>query len=142
MAEPDPEPKPTLDSVEAKLTAIRKRRAPPKRRGGSRFQGSEIAWRMVIDLSAGIAVGLAIGWGLDGLFGTRPLLMIVFVLLGFAAGVRVMMQSAADLQRRQAAEKVYGASAPDQKGASAPDQKGASAQDRKGASAPGKNEGR
>ena len=49
---------------------------------------------MVIDLTAGIVVGLAIGWGLDELFGSKPVFMVAFTLLGFAAGVRVMLQSA------------------------------------------------
>jgi len=34
-----------------------------------------------------LVVAVAIGWGLDWLFGTRPFLMAVFVLLGGAAGV-------------------------------------------------------
>ncbi len=58
---------------------------------------------MVIDLTAGVAVGSAIGWGLDTLFGTKPLFLLAFVLLGFAAGVRVMLQSAKALQRRNTA---------------------------------------
>ena len=34
-----------------------------------------------------LLVGVAIGWGLDRVFGTRPILLAVFVLLGGAAGV-------------------------------------------------------
>ena len=33
-------------------------------------------------------VGGAIGWGADRLFGTRPVFTLVFLLLGFAAGIR------------------------------------------------------
>lgn len=109
MSGADPQP-PRLDELGAKLAAIRKRRAPPKR-GGSGMRGHELAWRMVIDLTAGIAVGLAIGWGLDTLLGTKPVLMIVFVLLGFGAGVRVMLQSAKDAQRRLADAKASEAAA-------------------------------
>jgi ATP synthase protein I len=50
-----------------------------------------------------MAVGLGIGYGLDALFGTRPALMIVFALLGFAAGVRVMLGTARQIA--QAAER-------------------------------------
>ena len=92
-----------LDALDAKLSDLRKRRAPPPpRKGGGRFAGHEMAWSMVIDLAAGIVVGAGMGWGLDVLFGTMPLFLILLVLLGFAAGVRVMLQTAAEHQRRQA----------------------------------------
>ena len=38
---------------------------------------------------------------LDYLFGTRPILLIVFLLFGFAAGIRTVMGTARDLQERQ-----------------------------------------
>jgi ATP synthase protein I len=38
-------------------------------------------------LVAGVLVGAAIGWALDRLLGIRPWGLIVFLLLGFAAGV-------------------------------------------------------
>ena len=34
------------------------------------------------------------------LFGTMPLFLVLFILLGLAAGIRVMMRSAADVQRQ------------------------------------------
>ncbi len=52
------------------------------------------AWRMVIELVTGIVVGFGIGYGLDTLFGTLPIFLVLFTLLGFGAGVRVMMQTA------------------------------------------------
>ena len=56
---------------------------------------------MVTELVVGMLVGLAIGYGLDGLLGTRPVFLVVFALLGFAAGVRTMMRTAAEEQRRR-----------------------------------------
>jgi ATP synthase protein I len=44
-------------------------------------------FRLSSELVAGVAVGAAIGWALDYLLGIRPWGMIVFLLLGFAAGV-------------------------------------------------------
>jgi ATP synthase protein I len=58
---------------------------------------AHIAWRMVTEMVAGIGLGLAIGYGLDAVFGTRPLLLVVFTLLGFAAGVRVMLRTAQEV---------------------------------------------
>ena len=60
---------------------------------------AQIAWRMVMELVVGIAVGFGIGYGLDLLLGTLPLFLIVFVLLGFAAGVKTMLMTAKEIQR-------------------------------------------
>jgi ATP synthase protein I len=49
---------------------------------------------MVTELVAGLLVGFGIGLGLDALFGTRPWLLVLFTLLGFWAGIRVMMRTA------------------------------------------------
>lgn len=90
-----------MQDLDAKLAAVRKRRAPPPpRKGGGRFVGHELAWSMVLDLAAGIVVGAGLGWGIDVLAGTKPLFLIVMVLLGFGAGIRVMLQSAAAHQER------------------------------------------
>jgi ATP synthase protein I len=59
------------------------------------------AWRMVTELVAGLLIGFCIGYGLDSLFGTLPIFLVLFVLLGFAAGVKTMLRSAQDIQRAQ-----------------------------------------
>jgi len=46
-----------------------------------------LAFRVSVELVSAVAVGLAIGWALDEWLGTRPWVMIVFIILGFAAGV-------------------------------------------------------
>ena len=56
---------------------------------------------MVIELVVGMVLGLAIGFGLDALFGTRPIFLVVFALLGFAAGVRTMLRTAEEVQSGQ-----------------------------------------
>ena len=43
---------------------------------------------------SGVLVGAAIGWVLDRWLGTSPFGMIVFLLLGFAAGVLNLMRAA------------------------------------------------
>ena len=60
---------------------------------------AHVAWRMVIELVAGLGLGVGIGFGLDHLFGTRPLMLVVFTLLGFAAGIKTMLRTAAELNR-------------------------------------------
>ena len=61
-------------------------------------------WRMVTELVAGLLIGFCIGYGLDRLLGTVPIFLVLFVLLGFAAGVKTMLRSAQDLQRAQSGQ--------------------------------------
>ncbi len=53
------------------------------------------AVRLGVEMVAALGVACAIGYGLDRLFGTRPWIMIAFVPLGVAAGVRSLMRSVA-----------------------------------------------
>ena len=50
--------------------------------------------KMAIDLVAGVVVGFGIGWALDRAFNTRPILMVLFILLGFAAGMANLLLTA------------------------------------------------
>ena len=55
---------------------------------------SNDGWRMVIELVTGMILGVSIGVALDFLFGTQPIFLIIFSLLGFMAGVKTMMTTA------------------------------------------------
>jgi ATP synthase protein I len=46
-----------------------------------------IGLRVGVELFSALAVAVAIGWGLDRWLHTMPLFLIIFVLLGGAAGV-------------------------------------------------------
>ena len=63
---------------------------------GSKSDPSAIArgFRLSTELVAGVLVGAAIGWALDKWLGISPWGMIVFLLLGFAAGVINVMRAA------------------------------------------------
>ena len=50
--------------------------------------------RLSAEFVAGVLVGAALGWLMDRWLGTSPWGMIVFLLLGFAAGVLNMMRAA------------------------------------------------
>jgi ATP synthase protein I len=51
-------------------------------------------FRLSTELVAGVLMGAGIGWLIDRWVGTKPLGMIVFLLLGFAAGVLNVMRVA------------------------------------------------
>lgn len=87
-----------LKRLEDRIAAAQASRGEPKGGHGEFTQGS-LAWRMVTELVAGMALGVGIGYGLDRLFGTLPVFLVVFTLLGFIAGVRVMLRTAEDIRR-------------------------------------------
>jgi ATP synthase protein I len=72
--------------------------------------------RMAADLVAAVLVGGLIGWALDRLLGTAPWLFIVMLLLGFVAGVRMLLKTYERMQaeiKRQTAGNI-GQSVPDE----------------------------
>jgi ATP synthase protein I len=99
-SEPDPD---RLRQLEARLQSVKAKEPPPQTNTAKGFSQGEVAWRMVIELATGIMLGSAIGYGLDVLFGTLPIFLIVFSLLGFAAGIRTMLGTARELGKTKAA---------------------------------------
>ncbi len=68
------------------------------------YSQAQLAWRMVIELVAGLGIGFGIGYGLDTLFGTMPIFLVLFIFFGFAAGVKTMLNSAKEMQMKQLAK--------------------------------------
>ena len=69
-----------------------------------------IAFRFATELVAGLVVGGGLGWGIDWLmarigFHTRPVFLIVFFVLGAAAGIRNVMRSAKEINAEIAAAR-------------------------------------
>jgi ATP synthase protein I len=62
--------------------------------GAARASAMARGFRLSSELIAGVVVGAALGWGLDRMLSTSPWGMIVFVLLGFTAGVVNVVRSA------------------------------------------------
>ena len=69
----------------------------PQTPGADKFHQANQAWRMVVELVAGLAIGFGVGYGLDRLFGTTPIMLVIFIFLGFAAGVKTMLRTAAEM---------------------------------------------
>lgn len=63
--------------------------------GGASGRASAMAigLRLSSELVAGVVVGAVLGWGFDKLLSTSPWGMIVFLMLGFAAGVINVVRS-------------------------------------------------
>lgn len=91
-----------MKRLEDRLQAARSKDAPSRSPGQQKFTQSSLAWRMVTELVAGMILGVGLGWGFDELFGTRPVFLMIFAILGFAAGVRTMMRTAAEVKEGRA----------------------------------------
>ncbi len=63
------------------------RAGPGKTPDGLDGNALAMGLRVGLELVSALVVAVAIGWGLDRLLGTTPILIAVFVLLGGAAGV-------------------------------------------------------
>ncbi|GAA0284636.1 AtpZ/AtpI family protein [Rhodovulum strictum] len=103
----DPAERERLKRLEDRIRALKKVEAAEsgKRHQDEHYSQAQLAWRMVIELVAGLGIGFGIGYAVDLWLGTLPIFLVLFILLGFAAGVRVMMRSAAEIQRQQVAEQ-------------------------------------
>jgi ATP synthase protein I len=79
-----------LDKLGADLKSARRKPAPQAPLApGDRSAGA--AWSMAMksasEFVAAVVVGTAIGWGLDRLLNTKPAFIIIFFMVGVAAGV-------------------------------------------------------
>ena len=99
----DPDEKQRMTQLEDKIADAKAVHRPESQIEDHHSQ-AHAGWRMVTELVAGLLIGFCIGYGLDSLFGTLPIFLVLFVLLGFAAGVKTMLRSAQDIQRAQSGQ--------------------------------------
>lgn len=91
-----------IDEAEKKQKRVRA--APPASPLG-------IAFRFATEMVAALAVGGGLGWGMDWAFEhwastqTRPWGLVVFVLLGAAAGIRNVMRAASEINAGMSARE-------------------------------------
>ncbi len=94
---------PELDSISTRLKDLDSRiKAEKGERAGTEkpaasatmAQDYSKGYRLASEFVAGVLVGGLVGYGLDRLFGTLPLFLIVFLLLGFGAGILNMSRAA------------------------------------------------
>ena len=90
-----------LGSLDHRLSEIRDNRKLRTDQSGTesgdtaaRTSAMALGFRLSSELVAGVVVGAAIGWGFDRLLSTSPFGFIVFLLLGFVAGVVNVVRTA------------------------------------------------
>lgn len=96
-----------LDELGRRLEALRRKESGERAGGPSastpRTAGGW-AFRLSVELVAGLVVGGGIGWLLDRWLGTSPALLILFFFLGAAAGIRNVFRAAKEMNRDDASK--------------------------------------
>lgn len=108
----DPDDRQRLADLEKRIAALRGPEKQAEPRGDDHYSQANIGWQMVIELVAGLLIGFGMGYGLDVLFGTLPIFLVLFTLLGFAAGVKTMLRTAEMAQKNDAAAAAENKTAP------------------------------
>ena len=79
-----------LDELSKKIEAAKQVREDSpenlKRKVEEADNARSIGMKVAIEIFAGIAVGVIIGYSLDSLFNTLPLFLVIFMVVGAAAG--------------------------------------------------------
>jgi ATP synthase protein I len=96
-----------LTGLDRRLSALRGERQNEAEQSGredesaaGRASGMAIGFRLSSELVAGVVVGAIFGWVFDHLLSTKPWGLIVFLLLGFVAGVVNVMRVAGVLAKQ------------------------------------------
>jgi len=96
-----------LGNLDQRLSEFRDRRIKTEQPAGdgedraARASAMALGFRLSSELIAGVVVGAGIGWGFDRLLSTSPFGFIVFLLLGFVAGVVNVVRTAGAGQNRR-----------------------------------------
>ena len=80
-----------LSALDTRLKKARKLVQDPltKKTTDGSEKGSvlSLAFRVAVEIVSAVVIGFCLGWFLDDWLGTKPWLMLMFVVIGFAAGV-------------------------------------------------------
>lgn len=93
----------------ARIEAARRKRASGRRRAGSPASGGAggmaIGFRIATEMVAAVAISVGIGLALDAWLGTKPWLMLLFIVLGVMTAFYNVVRTAKELERRRKAEQ-------------------------------------
>ena len=90
------------NSFEDRLTKVRAKREAREaeaRRKTNAAMG--IGFRLSLELVVAVIVGSLLGYGLDRWLGTFPLALVVFFVIGAAAGVKNMLRAVQEISAEQ-----------------------------------------
>ena len=107
---PDPEPhRRRVEEIDAQLKAVRASVEKPRPQGANSTAGSGmsqrqtgVAYRVMVDMIAGLLVGGFLGYWLDRWLGWTPWSLVAGLIVGFAAGVNNAWRAIRDFSKEAA----------------------------------------
>ena len=82
----DDSPPPSLEKLDERLRAAKAKRRSAEATSTERGKGLAFAMRIGVEIVAALIVGVAVGYFLDRWLGTKPWFLLLFFVLGAAAG--------------------------------------------------------
>ena len=83
----------TKEKISSKLVLKNKKNSPKKK------SGYGIGMKISLDLLSSVLVGAMIGLGIDNFFSTKPIFLLIFLVLGVIAGFYNLYKSALNLNK-------------------------------------------
>ena len=93
----------SMQDLDRRLKAA-KQKHEPKRPAGDQprdVSGVGVGLRIAVDLVAGVAAGVLIGFYLDRWLETKPWLLLLFTIIGFCAGLLNVYRTARQLEEKK-----------------------------------------
>lgn len=81
-----------------RLDKAKGQRPPEQPDARARSTAMGVGFRIAVELVVGVVVGGFIGWVLDRQFGTRPWLLLMFLIFGIVAGMLNVFRTALRMQ--------------------------------------------
>ncbi len=102
--DPDPDgDRRRIDELDARLKAARGTAEKPSQGSGMSQRQTNVAYRVLVDMIAGLLVGGFLGYWLDRWWGSQPYMLVAMTVLGFAGGMnnawRAIKSYAKDAER-------------------------------------------
>ena len=87
----------SLDKLSQKIEVIKTKEYIQKTKINQNYSGLAHAFKIVSELFANVLVGGCIGWTLDYFFNTKPILLIIFLIIGIISGIYTSYKTAKKL---------------------------------------------
>lgn len=85
--------------LETRIAAARKKGKGGRTTGKAQASGYGMAVRMAVEMVAALAVSVFLGLWIDGELDTAPLFLVIFLVMGMAAGVINVVRAAGMMTR-------------------------------------------